>query len=95
MLVLARKIGEKIILNDDIEVIILDANQNTVRIGVNAPKHVSVYREELYREIKNTNNDSTNASANSISVLNELIKVKRNDFRFANYDALTNKVKND
>jgi carbon storage regulator len=95
MLVLARKIGEKIILNDDIEVIILDANQNTVRIGVNAPKHVSVYREELYREIKSANNDSRNASANSISVLHELIKVRKNDFRFANFDALTNKVKND
>ena len=51
MLVLARKVGEKIILNDDIEIIVLDSNQNTVRIGVYAPKNVSVYREELYREI--------------------------------------------
>jgi sRNA-binding carbon storage regulator CsrA len=66
-----------------------------VRIGVNAPKHVSVYREELYREIKSANNDSRNASANSISVLPELIKDRKNDFRFANFDALTNKVKND
>ena len=55
MLVLARKVGEKIILNDNIEIIVLDSNQNTVRIGVNAPKDVSVYREELYKEIKNAN----------------------------------------
>ena len=55
MLVLARKVGEKIILNDNIEIIILDSNQNSVRIGVNAPKDVTVYREELYREIKNAN----------------------------------------
>ena len=52
MLVLARKIGEKIIVNDNIEIIVLDANQNTVRIGINAPQNVSVYREELYKEIK-------------------------------------------
>ena len=52
MLVLARKTGEKIILNDNIEVIILDTNQNTVKLGINAPKNVTVYREELYKEIK-------------------------------------------
>ena len=44
MLVLARKVGEKIILNDNIEIIVLDSNQNSVRIGINAPKNVTVYR---------------------------------------------------
>ena len=92
MLVLARKIGEKIILNDDIEVIVLDANQNTVRIGINAPKNVSVYREELYREIKNTNTDSCTASANSMMALQELIKERKNSFSISNYDILTQKV---
>lgn len=92
MLVLARKIGEKIILNDDIEVIVLDANQNSVRIGINAPKNVSVYREELYREIKTSNSDSCHVSANSISALQDLIKERKNSFAVANYDVLTQKV---
>ena len=92
MLVLARKIGEKIILNDDIEVIVLDANPSSVRIGINAPKNVSVYREELYREIKTTNTDSCNVSANSMSALHELIKERKNSFSMSNFDMLTQKV---
>lgn len=92
MLVLARKIGEKIILNDDIEIIVLDSNQNTVRIGINAPKNVSVYREELYKEIKTANNDSMNVSANSMTELHELIKDRKNAYGSTNYETLTNKL---
>lgn len=92
MLVLARKIGEKIILNDNIEIIVLDSNQNTVRIGVNAPKNVSVYREELYKEIKNANISSNDVSANSVSELHNLIKDRRNAFTTSNYENLTNKL---
>lgn len=92
MLVLARKIGEKIILNDDIEIIVLDSNQNTVRIGINAPKNVSVYREELYKEIKTANADSKDVSANSMSELHELIKGRNNSFSSSNYENLTNKL---
>lgn len=92
MLVLARKIGEKIILNDDIEVIVLDANQNTVRIGINAPKNVSVYREELYREIKSANADSGKVSTTSMSALQELLKEKTNTFNTQNFATLTTKI---
>ncbi len=73
MLVLARKTGEKIILNDNIEVIILDTNQNTVKLGINAPKNVTVYREELYKEIKQNNITSQNVTANSINELAQLL----------------------
>ena len=92
MLVLARKVGEKIILNDNIEIIVLDSNQNTVRIGVNAPKNVSVYREELYKEIKNANISSNDVSANSLCELHNLIKDRKNAFTTSNYESLTNKL---
>lgn len=96
MLVLARKVGEKIILNDNIEIIVLDSNQNSVRIGINAPKNVSVYREELYKEIKNTNINSNSASTNSINELHELLKSQTipntNSFLNSNFDKLTNKL---
>lgn len=92
MLVLARKVGEKIILNDNIEIIVLDSNQNTVRIGVNAPKDVSVYREELYKEIKNANMSSNSVSANSMTVLHDLIKERKQSFTNSNYENLTNKL---
>ena len=92
MLVLARKVGEKIILNDDIEIIVLDSNQNTVRIGVNAPKKVTVYREELYREIKNANISSKEVTEKSVKELHELIKDRKNNFSSSTYDSLTNKI---
>lgn len=92
MLVLARKVGEKIILNDDIEIIVLDSNQNTVRIGVNAPKNVTVYREELYREIKNANIRSKEVTEKSVKELHELIKDRKNNFSSSTYDSLTNKI---
>ena len=92
MLVLARKVGEKIILNDDIEIIVLDSNQNTVRIGVNAPKNVTVYREELYREIKNANISSKEVTEKSVKELHELIKDRKNNFSSSTYDSLPNKI---
>lgn len=92
MLVLARKVGEKIILNDDIEIIVLDSNQNTVRIGVNASKNVTVYREELYREIKNANISSKEVTEKSVKELHELIKDRKNNFSSSTYDSLTNKI---
>lgn len=92
MLVLARKVGEKIILNDNIEIIILDSNQNSVRIGVNAPKDVTVYREELYREIKNANKISNTVSTDSISQLCELVDNKKIAPVRTNFDELINKL---
>lgn len=92
MLVLARKIGEKIILNDNIEVIVLDSNQNTVRIGINAPKNVTVYREELYKEIKNTNMISKDVTESTINELHQLISNKKKSFSNNNFESLTNKI---
>lgn len=96
MLILARKVGEKIILNDNIEIIVLDSNQNSVRIGINAPKNVSVYREELYKEIKNSNINSNSASTSSIKELHELLISQNqssvNSFLNSNFDKLTNKL---
>lgn len=86
------KSAEKIILNDDIEIIVLDSNQNTVRIGVNAPKNVTVYREELYREIKNANISSKEVTEKSVKELHELIKDRKNNFSSSTYDSLTNKI---
>jgi carbon storage regulator len=53
MLILSRKTGEKLIIGDDVELTILGIKGNQVRIGINAPKDVSVHREEVYIRIKN------------------------------------------
>ena len=52
MLILTRKLKEKILINDNIEVSILDIHRNQVRIGINAPKEISVHREEIWQRIE-------------------------------------------
>ena len=52
MLILTRRIGEKLIIDDNIEVMILGVKGNQVRIGIEAPQQVSVHREEIHRKIE-------------------------------------------
>lgn len=52
MLTLTRKVGESIRIGDEIEIIVKEIRRNQVRIGIVAPRDVSIYREELYEEIQ-------------------------------------------
>ncbi|MGD9581386.1 MAG: carbon storage regulator CsrA [Vampirovibrionia bacterium] len=59
MLVLTRKTGQKLIIGDNIEIIVLDTKGDSVKIGIKAPKNITVYREEIFEEIKKANKQST------------------------------------
>ncbi len=53
MLILTRKIGESLMVGDDVTISVLGVKGNQVRIGIDAPKHIQVHREEIYNRIQN------------------------------------------
>lgn len=73
MLILSRKKGQKLIINDNIEIVIIESEGGTVKLGVNAPRTISIYREEIYKELKKSNIVSTETQVNILDQLNQEI----------------------
>jgi carbon storage regulator len=61
VLILTRRVGETVMIGDSITVTVLRVKGNQVRLGVNAPKSVSVQREEIFQRIKRENSESTSS----------------------------------
>ena len=58
MLILTRRVGETLVIGDDVQVTVLGVKGNQVRLGINAPKDVSVHREEIYERIQQEKDDT-------------------------------------
>ncbi|MCI5824864.1 MAG: carbon storage regulator CsrA [Candidatus Gastranaerophilales bacterium] len=77
MLVLSRKNGQKLIIDDKIEIVIIESSYNAVKLGIVAPKDVTVLREEIYQEIIKNNNGAKQTSVASLNQLNTLFEKKK------------------
>lgn len=73
MLVITRKVGESILIGEDIEICILNVADGSIKIGINAPKKIKILRKELISEVKDQNVEAV--QNNNISLEN-LLKVK-------------------
>lgn len=71
MLVLSRRVGESIVIGDDVTVTVLEVRGDVVRVGIQAPRSVAVHREELLRELADSNRASATASAAAVASLAE------------------------
>ena len=78
MLVLTRKRNQSIMVNDNIELTIIDIQGDQVRVGINAPKDVKIFRKEVYVEMKEANQKASNVTMDALSILkNAIIKQKK------------------
>ncbi|WP_152396371.1 carbon storage regulator CsrA [Paenibacillus guangzhouensis] len=73
MLILTRKKGQSIIINDEIEIIISAVDGDQVKVGINAPKHMKIYRKEVVEAIEQSNKEAI-SSAVTVDLLKNLIK---------------------
>lgn len=74
MLILNRKQGESLIIDDKIEIKILEVSEGKIKIGIEAPKSVKVFRKEVYEEIKEENKKASTISLDSFSKLQGPLK---------------------
>ncbi|MDO8211433.1 carbon storage regulator CsrA [Conexibacter sp. CPCC 206217] len=61
MLIITRRPGEKIVLGDDITLMVMEVSGQTVRLGIDAPKSLPIYREEIWAAVKQENEAAANA----------------------------------
>ncbi len=77
MLILTRRVGESIHLGDDIEVTVLEMKGRQVRLGLDVPEGMPVYRDELYQKIQAENQQAVQADTDDILAVAELWKKEK------------------
>jgi carbon storage regulator len=79
MLALTRKKNESIVINDNIEVVVLSVQGDQVKLGIDAPRHISVHRKEIYEQIQQENLAATHSEGVNTRNLLELLKHQKSE----------------
>jgi carbon storage regulator len=74
MLVLTRKLGESIAIDDHIKIMVVQIKGKQVRLGIQAPKETKIHRQEVYEAIQTSNKEAAAASPRSVSQVAEMLK---------------------
>ena len=77
MLILSRKQGQKLIINDSIVLTVLDLANGNIKLGIDAPPGVKVYREEIYNAVKGANLESYQSSKDEFDKLSKIAVSKK------------------
>ncbi|MEX3620614.1 carbon storage regulator CsrA [Paenibacillus glucanolyticus] len=78
MLILSRNKGQKIMINDNIVLSVIEVNGDQVRIGIEAPGNVTIYREEIYEAIKQQNQNAVEFNDDIQHILQTVIPREKN-----------------
>jgi carbon storage regulator len=68
MLILARRPGERVVIGDEILVTVMEVSGSTVRLGIEAPQGISIFREEIWLAVKEENRAAANAAADALPI---------------------------
>ena len=77
MLVLTRRLGESINIGDDVKVTVVDIDGKQVKIGIEAPRDISIFREEVYERIKQENIRAASASSDELKKAAQIFKKEK------------------
>ncbi|MDC0255905.1 carbon storage regulator CsrA [Bacteriovoracales bacterium] len=77
MLVLTRKLGESIAIDDHIKIVVVQIKGKQVRLGIKAPKETKIHREEVYKAIQEQNQEASKADLDTISSLSDELYKKK------------------
>jgi len=81
MLVITRKLGERIAIGDDITITLVEIKGSQARIGIEAPKNISIHRQEIYERIREENLNSLKIRDEDLSMATKLIRMKSSNVK--------------
>lgn len=77
MLILTRKLGERITIGDDITITLLEIKGAQVKLGIKAPKSISIHRQEIYERIRKENLNSSEVSTSDLTAATSVFHINR------------------